>query len=130
MQDMKDRVRLANEKAGYGPESISHANAFVTDELIQRAQRELGQMYMDKRQWKKAAMHFVQCKQTEQVADCLFRLSDYDKLLDLQTHCTDQFEVHKTLARSYQSVGMCTEACASYIKVFRPGSCSFWSSQH
>lgn len=121
LQDIKDRVRLESDGAGYGAYSASHTNAFVTDELIHRAQQELGQMYMDKRQWKKATMHFVQCKQTEQVVDCLFRLGDYDKLLDLQTHCTDQFELHEKLARSYQSVGMCSEACASYIKVFRPG---------
>lgn len=114
---MKEKLRTAHDKAGYTVENTSHGHAMVTDELIQRAQHQLGQIYKDKRQWKKAAMHFVQCKQTEHVAECLFRLGDYDKLTDLQTHCKDQCEVHKTLARSYQSVGMCTEACTSYIKV-------------
>lgn len=113
-------MRLPSDKAGYGVENASHGHAMVTDELIQRAQRQLGYMYMDKRQWKKAAMHFVQCKQTEQVAECLFRLGDYEKLTDLQTHCTDKCEVHKFLAQSYQSVGMCTEACTSYVKVYHP----------
>ena len=89
----------------------------VTDELIHHAQKELGHMYMDKGQWKKAALQFVQCKQTEQMAECLFQLGDFDMVSDLQAHCPDNSAVHKTLAQSYQSVGMCVEACSSFVKV-------------
>jgi len=89
----------------------------VADALIHQAQKELGQIFMDKGQWKKAALQFVQCKQTEQMAECLFRLGDYDMLADLQAHCPDSSAVHKILAHSYQSVGMCAEACCSFVKV-------------
>lgn len=117
IQDIKDRMRLASEKAGYAAESVGYGIAVVTDDMIQQAQKELGQMYMDKRQWKKAVMHFVQCKQTDKVAECLFHLGDFDKLADIQNHFTESSEVHKALARNYQSAGMCSEACTSFVKV-------------
>lgn len=116
LKHLKDKIHLVQEKSN-GVGSTGHGITMLTDEQIHRAQKELGQMYMDKRQWKRAAMQFVQCKQTEQMAECLFRLGDYDMLLDLQTHCSNHTAVHQTIAQSFQSVGMCTEACSSLIKV-------------
>lgn len=118
MQASKDRIR--NQTGGGGPgttDSLDGYNSFVKDDLIVSVQSELGQHYMDKRKWKKAAMFFVQSKQVEKLAECLFRLGDYDMLADVQAHCADHSEVHKSLALGYQAAGMCSEAVTSFLKV-------------
>jgi hypothetical protein len=89
----------------------------VKDDLVTSVQAELGQYYMDRRKWKKAAMYFVQSKSIAKLADCLFHLGDFDMLADLQSHCADHSDVHKSLAQGYQAAGMASEAVASFLKV-------------
>jgi hypothetical protein len=119
IQASKDRIRSQTSN-GQAVEALDGYNALMKDDLILSAQSELGQHYMDKRKWKKAAMFFVQSKQVEKLAECLFRLSDYSMLADVQAHCADHSDVHKSLALGYQAAGMCNEAVASFLKVCAP----------
>lgn len=118
VQASMDRIRNQTEGgSGGAADALDGYNALVKDDLIVLAQSELGQHYMDKRKWKKAAMFFVQSKQVEKLVECLFRLGDYDMLADVQAHCADHSDVHKSLSLGYQAAGMCNEAVTSFLKV-------------
>lgn len=118
VQASKDRIRNQAGGGGSGTaDTLDGYNSFMKDDLILSVQSQLGQHYMDKRKWKKAAMFFVQSKQVEQLAECLFRLGDYDMLADVQAHCADHSDVHKSLGLGYQTAGMCREAVTSFLKV-------------
>ena len=95
-----------------GPHSI-----LFDDQLLNNVYQQIGQVYMDRRRWKRAARYFVLCKQTDKLADCLFQLEQYDALQDLQQHLHDSSPVHKQLAGMYESIGMCALAAESYVKV-------------
>jgi hypothetical protein len=126
VQVSKDRIRSQTEGSGNVAADALDGYNLVQDDLILTVQSELGQHDMDKRNWKKAAMFFVQSKQVEKLAECLFRLGDYDMLADVQAHCADHSNVHEALAHRYQAAGMCSEAVTSFLKVLILLLCAFW----
>jgi hypothetical protein len=89
----------------------------LNDALLAHVHKEMGQVYVDRKKWKRAATYFVLSKQTEELADCLLKIGDYMTLRELQTHCPDSSPVHKKLAPKYEAIGMCAAAVESYMKV-------------
>lgn len=120
MQASADRVKPQGGASGGAEHAIDGFNALVKDDLLLSVHSELGQYYMDKRQWRKAGQFFVRSKQGMKLTECLFRLADYASLEDLQDHPSSQADLHKTLAVGYQAAGMCSEAVTSFLKVLIP----------
>jgi hypothetical protein len=93
------------------------SNAHLDDQLLSQIHSNMGQVYMDRQKWRKAATYFVLCKQTDMLCECLFQMGDFATLGELQSHLPDESPVHTQLAQSYEIVGMCKEAVHCYVKV-------------
>ena len=91
----------------------------IDDALLAEVHRNMGQVYMDRRRWRKASRYFVLSKQSEKLAECLFHLGDFATLRELRGHVPDSSLVHRQLAGKYESIGMCVEAVDCYVKVRR-----------
>jgi WD repeat-containing protein 35 len=101
---------------GLGSHSASAA-LHLDDKLLAEVHRQIGQVYMDRRRWKKAMRYFVLCKQTDKLAECLFQLGELARLKELQSHLPEASPVHRQLAFKYESIGLCEDAVACYVKV-------------
>ena len=75
---------------------------------------------MDRRKWRKASRYFVLSKATARLAECLLHMGDVASLRELQRHLPESDAVHKQLAASYESLGLCDEAVESYLKARPP----------
>lgn len=89
----------------------------IDDKLLAEVHRNMGQVYMDRRRWRKASIYFVMSKQTDKLAECLFNMGDLSTLQELRSHLPDSSSVHKQLAGKYESIGLCEEAVDCYVKV-------------
>ena len=93
------------------------SSLMIDDKLLAEVHRSMGQVYMDRRRWRKASLFFVMSKQTDKLAECLFQLGDLATLKELQAHLPGNSPVHKDLAAKYESIGLCEDAVRCYVQV-------------
>jgi hypothetical protein len=89
----------------------------IDDKLLADVHRNMGQVYMDRRRWRKASIYFVMSKQMDKLVECLFHMGDLSTLRELRSHLPENSLVHKQLAGKYESIGLCEEAVDCYVKV-------------
>lgn len=89
----------------------------IDDALLAQVHLNMGQVYMDRRRWRKASLYFVMCKQTDKLAECLFQMGDFDTLKNLRAHLPGNSPVHAELAGKYESIGLCEDAVECYVQV-------------
>lgn len=98
-------------------QSAGSVGVRIDDALLAEVHRNMGQVYMDRRRWKKASRYFVLSKESEKLAECLFQMGDFTTLRELRGHVPDSSPVHRQLAGKYESLGMCEDAVDCYVKV-------------
>ena len=64
-----------------------------------------------------AAAYYAQAKNSEALADALYRLEDFDGLEQLTAALPEETPLLLHLGGHFQSVGLCQQAAAAYIKV-------------
>ena len=111
--------RLMQEQKGRNADGKSSgaSSIMINDKLLAEVHRSMGQVYMDRRRWRKASLFFVMSKQTDKLAECLFQLGDFSTLKELQAHLPGNSPVHKDLAAKYESIGLCDDAVRCYVQV-------------
>ena len=67
-----------------------------------------------------AAAYYAQAKSSEALADALYRLEDFDGLEQLTAALPEETPLLLHLGERFQSVGLCQQAAAAYIKVSKP----------
>jgi WD repeat-containing protein 35 len=117
MQQEQTDKGTQQENAQVSLNQTAQHSIHLDDKLLADVHRQMGQVYMDRRRWKKATRYFVLSKQTDKLAECLFQLGDMATLKDLQGHLPENSPVHKQLASKYESIGMCKQAVDCYVKV-------------
>ena len=66
-----------------------------------------------------AASYYAQAKNSEALADALYRLEDFEGLEQLTAALPEGSPLLLHLGERFQSVGLCQPAAAAYIKVTR-----------
>ena len=64
-----------------------------------------------------AAAYYAQAKSSEALADALYRLEDFEGLEQLTSALPEETPLLLQLGNQFQSVGLCQQAAAAYIKV-------------
>ena len=64
-----------------------------------------------------AAAYYAQARNSEALADALYRLEDFKGLEQLSLALPEQSPLLLQLGNQFQSVGLCQQAAAAYIKV-------------
>ena len=72
-----------------------------------------------------AAGYYAQAKNSEALADALYRLEDFEGLDQLAAALPEEAPQLLQLGNQFQSVGLCQQAAAAYIKVSKS---ALWSS--
>ena len=64
-----------------------------------------------------AAGYYAQAKNSKALADALYRLEDFEGLEQLTAALPEEAPLLLQLGNQFQSVGLCQQAAAAYIKV-------------
>ena len=73
-----------------------------------------------------AAAYYAQSKNSEALADALYRLEDFDGLEQLTAALPEGGPLLLHLGERFQSVGLCQQAAAAYIKVLSQAASFSW----
>ena len=71
-----------------------------------------------------AASYYAQAKNSDALADALYRLEDFDGLEQLTAALPEGAPLLLHLGERFQSVGLCQQAANAYIKVSNASLCS------
>jgi hypothetical protein len=66
--------------------------------------------------WKKAAQYFQESRNFERLAECYYRLENFDELSKMKADVSDGTPLLLTLANRFESVGMFEDAVDCYIR--------------
>lgn len=69
-----------------------------------------------------AAAYYAQAKNSDALADALYRLEDFEGLEQLTAALPEGSPLLLQMGEQFQSVGLCQQAAAAYIKV-TPSAC-------
>lgn len=70
-----------------------------------------------------AAGYYAQAKNSQALADALYRLEDFEGLEQLTAALPEGDALLLHLAESFQSVGLCQQAVSAYLKVYATPCC-------
>ncbi len=93
-----------------------------TDAVIAKAWDRIGLHFFERCKWKKAVHSFTQANNYEKLADCYFRMGDYEKLATLPGAIPDGSPLLPNLAGLFECVGMADEAVECYLRSNDPKS--------
>ncbi len=86
------------------------------DKLVRDAWDQIGRYFADRMKWKKAAQYFQLSHNNLQLAECYYRLEQFNELIKMATELPDESPLLYTLAQRFESVGMVKEAVDCYIR--------------
>jgi len=119
--DRKDLAIQMRKRIGDYPKVINLLqNGGGNDETFRDAWDKIGDHYAEKYRWKKAATYYTQSKNMEALADCYYRLEDFDELRKIKEAATDGTELLQDLATKFESVGLCADAVDCHLRCNNP----------
>ncbi|KAL3151657.1 hypothetical protein ABBQ38_012645 [Trebouxia sp. C0009 RCD-2024] len=86
------------------------------DGLLVLVWNKIGDHHADRQNWYKAAAYYAQAKNSEALADALYHLEDFEGLEQLTAALPEETPLLLQLGDQFQSVGLCQQAAAAYIK--------------
>ena len=92
------------------------------DALLSEAYNNIGDYYADRQKWVKAFKFYSKAKNLKQLVNCAYILDDYTALEKLVGDIPHGSEYLKDVGEKFQSVGLCTEAVAAFLKADDPKS--------
>ncbi len=66
--------------------------------------------------WKKAAQYFMQSRNLDRLADCLYRQENFEELSKMRVDVNDGTPLMLTLAQRFESIGMYEESVDCYVR--------------
>ena len=90
------------------------------DRLVREAWDRIGEYYADRFKWKKAAQYFQLSRNLERLAECYYRLEDFQELAKIRADVSDGTSLLNTLAQRFESVGMFEEAVDCHVRGGNP----------
>ncbi|KAK5614379.1 WD repeat-containing protein 35 [Crenichthys baileyi] len=90
------------------------------DALLEQAYNGIGDYFADRQKWVNAVQYYLKGRNQERLADCYYRLENYD---GLEQQAADLPENHKLLpeiGQMFVTVGMCEQAVKAYLKCNQP----------
>lgn len=76
-----------------------------------------GQYYSDRHKWAKAAQYYAQSKSSDMLVECFYALEDFTALGKLMDALPDGSPLLNSVGEKFQSVGLCNEGVAAFLKV-------------
>ncbi|KAL0027242.1 hypothetical protein WJX77_006308 [Trebouxia sp. C0004] len=107
------RMRLGDWSAA---EKLLKASGSGNDTLMVTIWNKIGDHHADRHKWHKAAAYYAQAKNSDALADALYRLEDFEGLEQLTAALPDGSPLLLQMGEQFQSVGLCQQAAAAYIK--------------
>ena len=77
-----------------------------------------------------AASYYAQAKNSSALADALYRLEDFEGLEQLTAALPEEDPLLLDLGQRFQSVGLCQQAAAAYVKVYPKPDCVYCHYMH
>jgi WD repeat-containing protein 35 len=90
------------------------------DSLLNEAYNNIGDYYADRQKWVKAYKFYAKAKNLKQMVSCAYILDDYAALEKLVGDIPVGSDFLKDVGLKFQSVGLCTEAVAAFLKADDP----------
>jgi WD repeat-containing protein 35 len=86
------------------------------DQQLREAYDHIGNQHADRFKWRKAAQYFRQSRNMERLADCLYRLEQFEELAQLRVDIPDGTPLLNTMALRFESLGMHEEAVDCFVR--------------
>lgn len=86
------------------------------DQLLMQAMAKIGEYYADRGLWSKAVQYFTQAKQMPQMADCYYRLGDFESLKQMVPLVPQGTPLLLEIAAMFEVVGLHEPAVEAYLK--------------
>ena len=90
------------------------------DEMLSVAYDRIGDYYADRQKWNKAYKFYSKANNVSRMIECAYILDDYVTLTSLIDQTNPSSPYILSLAEKFQSVGLCAEAVAVYLKAEQP----------
>jgi WD repeat-containing protein 35 len=90
------------------------------DRMAAQAHERLGEALAEVHEWATAVPHFVLAKSSARLADCLFRVEDYDGLVRLAKGLTTGDPLLPNLADKLQAAGLTKQAAEAWVAAGDP----------
>uniref|UniRef100_A0A3Q2CBS3 WD repeat-containing protein 35 n=1 Tax=Cyprinodon variegatus TaxID=28743 RepID=A0A3Q2CBS3_CYPVA len=90
------------------------------DALLQQAYNGIGDYYADRQKWGEAVRSYRMGRNQERLADCYYRLEDYDSLEQLAADLPENHKLLAEIGQMFVTVGMCEQAVKAYLKCNQP----------
>ena len=119
--DRKDlAIQMRNRIGDYAKVVTLLQSGGGNDEMVRDAWDRIGDHYAEKFRWKKAVQYYTQSKNHARMADCYYRLEDFEELRKLKDQTTDGTDLLNTLANMFESVGLSDDAVDCHLRCNNP----------
>ena len=86
------------------------------DALMTKCWNSIGDYYADRQHWSEAVKFYLQGNEKRRLAECYYRLEDYEGLAALVEGLVEGDAMLDEIADMFVTVGLCSEAVQAYIK--------------
>ncbi|MED6241180.1 WD repeat-containing protein 35 [Ataeniobius toweri] len=90
------------------------------DALLEQAYNGIGDYYADRQKWGNAVQYYLKGRNQERLADCYYRLENYDGLEQLAADLPENHKLLPEIGQMFVTVGMCEQAVKAYLKCNQP----------
>ena len=90
------------------------------DRLVREAWDRIGQYYTDRFKWRKAIQYFQLSRNLEQLAECHYRLENFEELGKLRGDIADGTPLLAAIAQRFEAVGMFEDAMDCFLRSGNP----------
>ncbi|XP_014880657.1 WD repeat-containing protein 35-like [Poecilia latipinna] len=99
---------------------LDTGSGYSDDALLAQANNGIGDYFADRQKWVKAVPYYLKGRNQERLADCYYKLEDYNGLEQLAADLPENHKLLPEIGEMFATVGMCEQAVKAYLKSNQP----------